>query len=87
MKRKYGKPEVTFENFSLSANIARSCGDALSYHDLSCVHYSTHGDEKSCFFFENGVSVFHDVAICDLQPVGGRVCYHVIIDEMKAFSS
>ena len=90
MKREYGKPEVLFENFSLSANIASSCGDALSYHGMDCMHHSNYADPSSCVFFENGFSVFQNVAICDLQPDGqswSKVCYHVIMDEMKAFSS
>lgn len=92
MKRQYGKPEVTFENFTLSANIASSCGDALSYHslDADCMFHSTYGDPNSCVFYENDFSVFLDLAVCDLQPDGeswSQVCYHVITDDMKAFTS
>lgn len=90
MKKQYGKPNVTFENFSLSSNIASSCGSALNHHSMDCNFYATFGNPSACVFFENGYSVFHDVAVCDLQPDGNswsKVCYHVVVDEMRAFTS
>lgn len=93
MKRQYGTPKVIFEDFALTANIATSCGDSLKFQGDAdvCMHYANHSDSSNCVFFENGYSTFYDVAICDLQPDedGGwsHVCYHVIVDEWKAFSS
>lgn len=91
MKKQYGKPEISFDSFALSSNIAGSCGDALTYHSYDdCKHYVTFGDSSNCLFFDNGYSVFSDVGICDVQPDGqswSQVCYHVIVDEMKAFGS
>ena len=92
MKKQYGKPDVTFESVSLSANIAGNCGTGLNYHSMDCASYATSGDPYTggCVFVDNGYTVFNDVSICDVQPDGNswsRVCYHVIMDEMKAFTS
>jgi hypothetical protein len=91
VKKKYGKPEVTFENFSLSSNIAGNCGSSLNHHSYdSCGCYTTSSDPlHGCVFVDNGFTVFTSSAICDVQPDSGwsQVCYHVVTDELKAFTS
>lgn len=93
MKKKYGKPEVTFENFSLSSNIAGNCGSSLNNHNPDgCMCFTTASDPIAggCVYVDNGFSVFVNTVICDLQPDGhswSQVCYHVVTDELKAFTS
>lgn len=89
MKKAYGKPQIVFENYSFTSNIAQSCGWGLELHSEStCMSYTTASNPYSgCVFIENGYSFFAGV-ICDKNAdEDGSLCYHVIADEIRAFSS
>lgn len=91
MKKVYNKPQIVFEDYSFAFNIAGNCGWKTGLQsEQACIAYTTSTNPDNCVFIDNGYSVFGDVGTCDLQPDDGNwseVCYHVITDEMRAFSS
>ncbi len=72
MKKTYAKPELYFESFQMSANIA-SCGQ----FDFGKANSA---DKNTCGFdFYDVGEVFLDPAICDFQTqdgTGEMFCYH-----------
>lgn len=83
MKKTYSKPEIAFESFSLSHNIAAGCEE------------KTHTPAaRACAVDFSGVSLFlDDMDACkDIQVdnLGGDgefngICYHVYTDGQKNF--
>ena len=93
MKRNYQKPDILFEDFAFSSNIAGSCSDFLGLQgDASnCMSYSNQADPYNggCVFAYNGWIVFHEGA-CMWTPQENdpnKLCYHVRTDDMKMFNS
>lgn len=80
MKKTYTKPELYFESFELSANIATGCG--IITKTLT---------ENACGYIQPGVGVlFVDSSTgCDYQGADGdnSVCYHVPTSDVKLFTS
>ncbi len=81
MKRAYKKPEIMFEDFSLSVNIA------------SC-EVSTNFARNVCTYEVPGIgNVFNTgMALCDGFPVDkdgayNGICYHVPIEDKQLFAS
>lgn len=88
MKKAYSKPEIVFENFSLTTNIAGDCE----------VKTSTWGmNNADCGLDFSGVVVFLDtMAGCQggiaVESFGGDgefngICYHVPLDSNNLFNS
>lgn len=78
MKRTYVKPEVYFENFELSANIATGCERSIGHAVGMCW---------------NGVEGFKDVNIftethnCKTTPDKYGLCYQTPTDANNIFTS
>lgn len=80
MKKQYVKPELYFEDFELSANIATLCGIGVGHTDTSC-GYTVAG----------GRTIFAEKSICDtsaISPDGeDTYCYHNPNDSSRLFAS
>lgn len=85
MKKNYIKPEIIFEKFSLSTNIASECEvdtNLASKEDL-CGVYSDLEDFKDMIIFNTGSS-------CTMTPTGAEydgVCYDVPLSSNNLFNS
>ena len=79
MKKTYVKPEVYFESFELSANIATGCKFITK----------THAEVSNCYFDDGVDRIFMTkTGGCEtLVPDGGTICYHVSADEKRLFTS
>lgn len=80
MKKTYVKPEVYFESFELSANIATGC------------KLISNAAEYDCAVTDNdlGITYFTDAACGgNYTPPGGNdgLCYHTSADNAKVFTS
>lgn len=81
MKKVYAKPEIVFENFSLSTSIAAGCD-----HDTSLQTYGVCGIEWG------GDTIFlTDILGCidkyDTDDGNSGICYHNPTDTTKLFNS
>lgn len=78
MKKKYCKPEIMFESFTLSTNIAGDCGDRaeLLAADYACGKMFSDGRTV----FMSGMYGCGDVLVepdQDGDGAWGTLCYHV----------
>ena len=78
MKKPYVKPEVYFENFELSANIATGCGRPLGHTRDTCRDIFGGNAEFVFDSRENG---------CAWIPDTNDYCYHNPLDATKLFTS
>ena len=82
MKKTYVKPEVYFENFELSANIAAGCG--AGYKDKVTSH-----DINTCGYIYNSGVVFN-TGVCSYFSQDGTeygLCYHQPMADNQIFAS
>lgn len=82
MKKEYQKPEIMFEDFSLSVNIAGDCSLIVGNPSEGQCPYVT----------RTGLNVFTSdmVGICTTHEDDGDyngICYHVPIDSGSLFNS
>lgn len=90
MKRIYQKPDVFFEDFAFSSNIASSC--SISNHNQAgnCTYHGNQGSaETGCEFISNGLSIFNQGS-CMAYPQDDTIfnlCYHVPTDDSRMFAS
>lgn len=81
MKKTYQKPEIMFEAFSLSTNIAGDCETIVDNASRGSCPYHTRSD----------LNVFtSDVGACTTTEPDGDyngICYHVPIDTKNLFNS
>ncbi len=78
MKKSYVKPQVYFESFQLSANIAGNCKFITNHQKSSCGYQTTAG----VLFFDTMT------AICDMPTQEGeKYCYDNPVDEGRLFTS
>ena len=78
MKKQYVKPELYFEDFELSTNIATGCGTIVEHADGECT------------YVQPGIgTVFTtNIAGCEYKnPDDVGVCYNVPEGNNKVFSS
>lgn len=80
MKKTYVKPEVYFENYELSANIAVGCGTGFNHDNTN---FST---PDSCQYFFGIDRVFLSIGPCTLTNPN-KYCYNVPTDNQAIFSS
>lgn len=80
MKKAYVKPEIYFESFELSANIATGCTIPTNHAENVC---------KYTIDTPGVGSAFVEVTLCEYTPADGdySVCYHVPTDGTKLFTS
>lgn len=76
MKKPYVRPEVYFESFELSANIATGCALPINHQVNGCNQGL--GDFDGIVFLENA---------CTLTVGKDGICYHVPFDQTKLFTS
>lgn len=81
MKKTYAKPQIVFESFQLTANIAGGCNTRPNITN-----------EATCGYKDNGWIVFQNSAVCiDVQvdPDGeyNGLCYHVPTGDKSVFTS
>jgi hypothetical protein len=73
MRKPYSKPEISFECFKMSSNIAAACSGLKA----------NSGDMNSCEYIENGLAIFVDGNNdCDVYD-----CYHVMTETSGLFGS
>lgn len=82
MKREYSRPDIMYEDFSLSAGIAAGCEKIISTHtsDQCAMRF---GD---MMLFVGTVSACLDPVV-DGSPDYNGLCYHVPIDTKNIFNS
>lgn len=78
MKKTYVKPEVYFENFELSANIATGCAISINHNVGSCW--------KGFEGFKD-FNIFVDSYPCTTIPDEDGFCYHSPTDANNIFTS
>lgn len=82
MKKAYTKPEIVFEDFSLSTNIAAGCEFPSQIHA-----------KDSCGFYFEGVGfifITEESGCVDREIETGvfsGICYHVPTEDSNVFSS
>ncbi len=81
MKRAYKKPEIMFEDFSLSVNIA-SCDVSTNFAKNVCKYEWT----PSKGLFLEGMNLC-DIKIADGDPAYNGICYHQPVADSQLFSS
>lgn len=74
MKKEYKKPELLFDSFELSMNIAGTCAAPINH------------TEKTCEIMP-GVKLFLDTNSCAVTPEDPSICYHNPSDTEKLFTS
>lgn len=91
MKKNYQKPDIFFEDFAFSSNIAAPCGNSEDLHTQNqCNSYASFGNPNSCIYIDNGWIVFQNYSVCSQVPQEkdpGNLCYHVSTDETRMFAS
>ena len=78
MQRMYVKPEVYFESFELSANIATGCVISIN-HTVGACWQGVEG-------FKN-FNIFVDPHSCETTPDQYGLCYQTLEDANKIFTS
>ena len=79
MRKAYVKPEIMFESFTLSTNIAAGCEYKNGMHARGYCGYET----------KNGVVFTDDVQACVYKKVDNNdtLCYHVPNENNNIFNS
>ena len=82
MKKTYAKPQIVFESFQLTANIAGDCNTKPNI-----------ANEATCGYIDdNGWIIFQNSAVCIHVQVGpdgeyNGLCYRVPTGDMSVFTS
>lgn len=74
MKKTYVKPQIFFEDFQLSANIASGCGKPLNHTMDTCQPVP-------------GLTLFTNETNCSTKPDDAGLCYQVSSDDKTIFTS
>lgn len=79
MKKNYIKPEITFDNYELTVNIAAGC----AYLTSNQAPY-----ECAIFDEELGFTIFSD-SRCQTTPPGGNdsICYNIPVADTSVYTS
>ena len=82
MKKAYVQPDIVFESFSLSTNIAAACANNVhtQYTGVCGVPFG----KKMIFLM--GVSGCY-TQIPDGDPMHESLCYHIPVEDNKLFNS
>lgn len=81
MKKVYTKPQIAFESFQLTSNIAGDCNTKSN----------AQADDATCGYNDNGWIIFQSNPPCNF-PVGqstenDKICYHVPSGDISVFTS
>ena len=74
MKRAYVKPDIVFESFTLSTNIATGCEHVANHTKGVCNYTFRWGYNQEYTIFDAGVANGCDVDTIDEEIDG--ICYH-----------
>ena len=82
MKKVYTKPQIVFESFQLTSNIAGDCNTKPN----------TQADEANCGYNDGGWIIFQSSTVCVDVQVGqdgahNGFCNHVPIGDHSVFTS
>lgn len=79
MHSAYEKPDISFESFTLSTDIAAGCEMLSQHNPNACMIY----------YPQWGMTLLTEALTCDAYPPGGLdyVCYHVPVADNNVFSS
>lgn len=79
MKKIYSKPEIMFDSFTLTTNIAAGCGKKIDTHVNGVCGLELSGVGKA--FLDN-------IAGCEVKfTESDEYCYHVPTEDNKLFNS
>lgn len=84
MKKAYVKPQVYFEDFQLSANIAGNCGTAEGIKERA-----THSDANSCQYMTTFGTLYTENS-CNFttqDDLATTLCYHNPDNTYRFFAS
>lgn len=76
MKREYVKPNLSFESFEMSSNIATGCGNAQHYSEMTC---DTQLGAGMVYFVDNNS--------CEYTPEDNGMCYQIPTEDTRLFAS
>ena len=79
MKKNYSKPEIMFESFTMSTNIAAGCQDKVETQSVGVCGIDFDGD----MIFTAGVTLCKEV----VEDGTGGFCYHNPSDTTAMFGS
>lgn len=83
MKKQYSKPEIMFESFLMSTNIAGDCGEIVNNHaEYSCPYVDRSGNKV---FTEALAGICTDVTQAD--GANNSICYHTPSNDKELFNS
>ena len=90
MKKTYQKPDVFFEDFAFSSNIAGNCSALFDLHrtDGTCNFKATFSNPNNCTFIDNDFIIFQsecEIKCQENDPF--NLCYHVSVDFNRIFNS
>lgn len=84
MKKIYSKPEIMFDSFTLTTNIAAGCKHRIdTFANGSCGLFFPHVGNV----FTTGVSGCNDMQVSPDDDQYGGICYHVPYEDSKLFNS
>ncbi len=91
MKKNYSKPEILFEDFSVSCNIAAGC-EAETNHELYSCGYYVQSMRANVFMSTVGACKYTEVnSTVTIDATGeasfNGICYHVPSDTNNVFTS
>lgn len=80
MKKAYVTPDIVFESFEITENIAAGC-------TLINSHFAPY--DCPVFDEEIGLAYFSQLGTCHLTPPGGNdsICYHVPVNDNNVYVS
>lgn len=88
MRKAYSKPEIMFEDFSLTTNIAAGCELKSNSAMYQCQYEVGRGSNKKNVFILDYGCTYTEVTIeNDGTPSYNGICYHVPIESNNLFNS
>jgi hypothetical protein len=91
MKKNYLKPDIFFEDFAFSSNIAAGCAQFEQLHSENggCQMFANFAHPNSCVFFDNGWTVFQSGNCIQVPQENdpNNLCFHVSTDDTRMFAS
>lgn len=90
MKKVYSKPEIIFEDFALSTNIAGNCGTKTGSPSEGQCAYKVEKTYGTWYVFTSSVTACEtsDGELDQLEDgIYNSICYHVPLDNTTLFNS
>lgn len=87
MKKTYSKPDIMFESFTLSTNIAASCAPGAQTLSADYICGKLFSDGTMVFTTSVSGCSLKVTADQDGDAMWGTYCYHVPVNLLNAFDS